>query len=142
MCIASGKEKHPTLEAAYAELNQYIRSGSKDYSHVSPILYHTIRRNLDFYNFKRVEEWKAFKAFEVAFKATLFQIECGEELETPPKPETLLPKPKIDSSTSDEDNLKKGEELFKSLLSMFDDEEDKVLTPAEVADNERLERIK
>lgn len=142
MCLMAGKEKHPTLEAAYAELNQFVKSGRKDYSHVSPILYHTINRNLDFYNFNRVEEWKAFKAFEIAFKATLFQMECGESLVTPPPPETLLPQPAKEKFSSNPDMIKKGEETLSSLLDMFNVPEQKPLTAAEIADNERPGRLK
>src|SRR5690606_29718845 len=118
MCLAAGKPKIPPMEALYAEINQLNHSGRKDYSHVSPILYHTINRNLDFYNFKMVEEWKAFKMFEVAYKATLFQIECGEELATPPEPETLLPAPKPTIAT--EADIKKTAEARAKLLAMFD----------------------
>lgn len=142
ICLNAGMDKHPPLEAAYAEINRIVSAGRKDYSNVSPILYHTIVRNLDFYNFRQVEEWKAYKMFEVAYKATLFQLECGEELVTPPPPETLLENkssPKQDLTSED---IEKGEQVFKSLLSMFDEPETKPLTPAEIADNERLEKLK
>lgn len=142
MCLSAGKEKHPPLEAAYSEINQLVKSGRKDYGHVSPILYHTINKNLDFYNFKIVEEWKAFKMFEVAYKATLFQIESGEELKRPQAPETM-----IESATQRRpetpESVKKGEAVLNDLLSMFDPpKEPKPLTENDIKDFEKLERVK
>jgi hypothetical protein len=145
MCLNAGKEKPMPMEAAYAEMCRYIRGGQKDYSHVSPILYHTIYRNLDLYNYRSIEEWKALKMFEIAYKATLFQIECGEELVTPPPPETLLPKPEKKEFNPSSDEVKKGEETIKSILSLWDtpkQPEQKQTTQAEIEDMKRLERLK
>lgn len=143
MCLNAGKEKHPPLEAAYAEINQLVGSGRKDYSHVSPILYHTIYRNLDFYNFKVVEEWKAFKMFEVAYKATLFQIESGEELRRPPELETLLAAPEKKPYAPTSEEIEKAGEVINSLLSMFDDKSSPApLSKAGIEDLEKLERMR
>ena len=121
-------------------MSRYIQSGRKDYSHLSPILYHTVARNLDLYNYKQTDDWKALKMFEIAYKATLFQIECGEDLLLPPPSETLIEsKPVVVPKTDDQ--IAKGSEIIGGLLAMFDKPEQKTLTPAEIADNERLERI-
>lgn len=139
MCLSAGKEKQVPMEAAYAELTRFICSGRRDYSHVSPILYHTISRNMDLYNYKLLEEWKALKMFEVAYKATLFQIECGEELRRPPPPETLIekkPEPIVARSPDFESPIK-------DLLKMFDEPaEPCAMTISEIADQQRLERLK
>lgn len=79
--------------------------------------------------------------FEMAYKATLFQIECGEELRKPPAPETLIESKSVIAPKTDE-QIAKGSEIIGSLLAMFDDKpEDKQLTAAEVADQEKLKRI-
>jgi len=143
MCLSAGKPKHQPLEAAYSDLCAIMRSQKMNYDNASPILYHTIRRNLDLYNVSRIEEHKAFRAFEIAYKATLFQIECGEELLTPPPPETLLPNPDKKACAPTSKDIEKGSEVLGSLLSMFDDKpEPKQLTAAENADIVKLERIK
>lgn len=140
MCLSAGKEKQVPMEAAYAELTRFICSGRRDYSHVSPILYHTISRNMDLYNYRMLEEWKSLKMFEVAYKATLFQIECGEQLRRPPLPETLLeekkPEPKAPRSPDCESPIK-------DLLKLFDGPaEPCTMTISEIADLQRLERLK
>lgn len=80
--------------------------------------------------------------FEMAYKATLFQIECGEELRTPPPPETLIESKPVVTPKTDE-QIAKGSEIIGSLLAMFDDKpEDKQLTQDEINDLQRLEKIK
>ena len=139
MCLSAGKEKQVPMEAAYAELTRFICSGRRDYSHVSPILYHTISRNMDLYNYKLLEEWKALKMFEVAYKATLFQIECGEELRRPPPPETLIekkPEPIVARSPDFDSPIK-------DLLKLFDGpDEPAPITIDEMIEQRRLERVK
>lgn len=143
MCLSAGKPKHQPLEAAYSDLCAIMRSQKMNYDNASPILYHTIRRNLDLYNVSRMEEWRAFKAFEIAYKATLFLIECGEELLTPPPPETLLPNPDKKAYAPTSKDIEKGSEVLGSLLSMFDDKpEPKPPTPAEIEDMKRLGEIR
>lgn len=128
------------MEAAYAELTGFIRSGRRDYSHVSPILYHTISRNMDLYNYKLLEEWKALKMFEVAYKATLFQIECGEELRRPPPPETLIEEKKPMTRADYPPDFVSP---LKDLLKLFDGPvEPCSMTISEIADLQRLERLK
>lgn len=94
---------------------------------------------MDLYNYKLLEEWKALKMFEVAYKATLFQIECGEELRRPPPPETLIekkPEPIVARSPDFESPIK-------DLLKMFDEPaEPCAMTISEIADQQRLERLK
>lgn len=80
--------------------------------------------------------------FEMAYKATLFQIECGEELRKPPAPETLIESKPVLTPKTDE-QIAKGSEIIGSLLAMFDDKpEEKQLTQDEINDLQRLERIK
>jgi len=140
MCLSSGKEKQMPMEAAYAELTRFICSGRRDYSHVSPILYHTISRNMDLYNYKLLDEWKALKMFEVAYKATLFQIECGEELRRPPPPETLIEQKKPEPMPK---NGRGEETTIAELLKLFDEPlKPKQPTQAEIDDLARLEKLK
>ena len=91
------------------------------------------------YNYKLLEEWKALKMFEVAYKATLFQIECGEELRRPPPPETLIekkPEPIVARSPDFESPIK-------DLLKLFDGpDEPAPITLDEMIEQRRLERIK
>lgn len=106
-----------------AELNIFVRDNRKDTHRLSPILYHTIRNNMDFYNYKKLEkEYERIKAFEIAYKATLFQIECGEKLDAPPAPETLLETVKRDSHKTPESE-KLANETMNTLLNMFGDDE-------------------
>jgi hypothetical protein len=140
ICLMAGKDKPMPLEAAYAEICQHVRSGKNDRSNLSPIVYHTVTKKLDLYNFRLIEEWKALKMFEMAYKATLFQIECGEELLTPPKPETLLPKPERKDPT--EKDKEKASEIIGGLLAMFDQPEPTPLTQDEINDLQRIERIR
>ena len=122
MCVKSSADHHPPFEACMAELNIFVRDNRKDTHNLSPILYHTIRRNLDFYNYKKLEkEYERIKAFEIAFKATLFQLECGEKLEKPPAPETLLESVRRDSYKTPEAE-KLATETMSTLLSMFGDD--------------------
>jgi hypothetical protein len=140
MCLSAGKEKQVPMEAAYAELTRFICSGRRDYSHVSPILYHTISRNMDLYNYKLLEELKALKMFEVAYKATLFQIECGEELRRPPPPETLIEEKKPMTRA---DYPPDFETPIKDLLKLFDGPDEPVpITLDELIEQRRLERVK
>lgn len=90
-CKEATEPQWPPLEACYAELMQFIARNRKDTYNLPQFLYHTVTRNLDLYTFKQLErEYDRQKAFEVAYKATLFQLETGHELASPPAPETLL----------------------------------------------------
>jgi len=100
MCLSLGIKKHPPMEACYAELTGFISENRKDSYNLSHILYHTIRRNMDLYNYKKIEkDWDRIKSFEIAYKATLFQLECGEQLIEIPKPETLICADKTPNNT-------------------------------------------
>jgi hypothetical protein len=140
-CNSAGKEKYPPLEICMTELIQFVKNGRRDTYNLSPFMYHTVTRNLDLYNYRLLErEYDRVKAFEVAYKATLFQLETGHELATPPAPETLL---ESKADTKAPVDIKKGSEVLGSLLSMFDEPPpSKPMTEAEIKDNERLERIK
>lgn len=139
-CKDSSRGHYAPLEACYAELTGFVTTGRKDTQNLTDILYHTVTRNLDFYNYKKIEkEWERIKAFEIAYKATLFQIEQGEPLATPPKPETLIEdksqnKRAVDSSIADK--------TISSILSMFDEPEPKPPTPTDIKDLERVNKLK
>lgn len=133
---------YPPLEVCIAELNQFVRNGRKDTYNLSPFMHHTVTRNLDLYNYKLMErEYDRVKAFEVAYKATLFQLETGHELATPPAPETLLEsKP---NNPAAPENVKKGSAVLGDILSMFNEpEKEKPLTQKEIEDLQRLERVR
>lgn len=142
MCLSAGKPKSDPLEVAWSEFNRWQRTGSRDYSHVSPALYHTINKNLDMYVYQQQSRQEVcLKMFEMAYKATLFQIECGEELRKPPAPETLIESKPVLTPKTDE-QIAKGSEIIGSLLAMFDDKpEDKQLTQDEINDLQRLEKL-
>lgn len=132
------------MEACYAELTKYIADNRKDRHNLSPILYHTIQRNMDFYRYQKIEkDYDRVREFEMAFKATLFQLECGESLQRAPAPETLLESEKNVKRHDASESVKLADETIGSLLAMLDDkQEDKQLTDSDKADLERLERIK
>lgn len=143
MCLDSGKEKHPPLEACMAELTKFIADNRKDKHNLSHILYHTIIKNMDFYTYKKIEkDWDRIKSFEIAYKATLFQLESGENLIEIPKPETLIESATVKKSDSPESE-KAANETLSSILSMFNEEpETKELTYEERQDLAKLERIR
>lgn len=86
------------MEACMSELTKFISSGRKDTYNLSHILHHTIVRNMDLYNYKKIEkDWDRIKSFEIAYKATLFQLENGEKLIEIPKPENLIEEKKADT---------------------------------------------
>lgn len=122
MCIGAGKEKHPPLEACFAELTKYITDNRKDSHNLSHILYHTIRRNMDFYAYKKIEkDWERIKCFEIAYKATLFQLESGESLIEIPNPETLIEENKNYIKSDSPQAEKAAKETLDNLMSMFEE---------------------
>lgn len=143
-CLSAGKAVHPPFESCYAELTAFIRAGRRDWNSLSDILHHTVRRNLDLYTYLKLEkEYERIKSFEIAYNATLFQLECGEQLYTAPPPETLIEEktPEVQSYTPKAKT--EAENTLSGLLAMLDDKpEQKQLTAAEIADLERLERLK
>lgn len=143
LCLSTNSEKHPPMEACYSELVRYIADNRKDRHNLSPILYHTVQRNMDFYRYQKIEkDYDRVREFEMAFKATLFQLECGESLLRAPAPETLIESDKHENKITPE-VIEKTQDIRSSILAMLDDKQDeKPLTPAEIADNERLERLK
>lgn len=123
MCLAVGKEKLPPMEACFAELTKFITDNRKDKHNLSRILYHTITRNMDFYTYKKIEkDWERVKSFEIAYKATLFQLECGEELMEIPKPETLIEQNLTPVKNDTPQAVKAANETLSNLMSMFDEE--------------------
>lgn len=142
-CKVSTGIKHPPLEACFAELTQFMADNRKDKHNLSPILYHTITRNMDFYRFRQIEkDYDRVKAFEIAFKATLFQVECGESLMLPPDPKTLIEDNSTAARHDSPESVKAAEKTVSGIMAMFDEPEPAPLTPQQIADNERLERLK
>ena len=107
------------MEACYVEVQEFVRNGRRDTHNLNQFLYHVVVKNLDFYNFKKLEkEYERVKAFEIAYKATLYQLECGQELISPPPPETLLEQKKPVSTEQPDPNFK-----ISDLLKLFDEPE-------------------
>lgn len=122
------------------ELIQFVKNGRKDTYNLSSFMYHTVTRNLDLYNYRLLErEYDRVRAFEVAYKATLFQLETGHELATPPEPETLL-ESKVENKAPVD--IKKGSEVLGGILAMFAEPEPAPLSKAEIDDLQRLEKLK
>jgi len=131
------------MEACYSELTKYIADNRKDRHNLSPILYHTIQRNMDFYRYQKIEkDYDRVREFEMAFKATLFQLECGESLLRAPAPETLIESDKHEHKITPE-VIEKTQDIRSSIFAMLDDKpEPKPPTPAEIEDLQKLERLK
>lgn len=108
---------------------------------MTPFVYHMVTKNLDFYNYKQFDkEYDRQKSLEIAYKATLFQLESGGKLIAPPPPETLIEQKKPEPIDT---NAPKFESPISDLLKLFDDpQEPKQLTEAERLDNEKLEKLK
>lgn len=142
LCFGAGKDRIQPMESCFAELTSFISANRKDTHNLSHILYHTIRKNMDFYNYKKIEkDWDRIKSFEIAYKATLFQLESGEQLMKIPNPETLIEKSSVVENSNSPECEKAATETVSSILSMFS-EEPKQPTAEEIADNERLEKIR
>jgi hypothetical protein len=131
------------MEACYSELVKYLSANRKDRHNLSPILYHTVTRNMDLYRYQKIEkDYDRVREFDIAFKATLFQLECGEQLMRAPAPETLIESDQHENKITPE-VIKKTEGIRSSILAMLDDKpEPKPPTPEELADLARLERLK
>lgn len=140
MCLSSSREKHPPFEICAVEIQNFVRYGRKDTHNMTPFVYHMVAKNLDFYNFKMLEkEYDRNKALEIAYKATLFQLESGEKLIAPPPPETLVEKKKPDERRDYPEDFKSP---ISDILKLFEEPEPKPLTQAELDDLARLEKLK
>lgn len=141
MCLSGSKENLPPFEICAVEIQNFVRFGRKDTHSMTPFVYHMVVKNLDFYNFKKLEkEYDRNKALEIAYKATLFQLECGEKLIAPPKPETLLESKKPEKANN---YMQKGASPIKELLAMFEEtQKQKQLTQSDIDDLAKLERLK
>ncbi len=141
ICLSTNAEKLPPFEICAVEIQNFVRSGRRDTHKMTPFVYHMVVKNLDFYNFKMLEkEYDRQRSLDIAYKATLFQLECGEKLITPPPPETLLEKKKPEPV---DPNEPKFESPISDLLKLFDEpEEQKQLTDSDIKDLQRLERLK
>lgn len=98
---------------------------------------------MDLYRYQKIEkDYDRVREFDIAFKATLFQLESGDPLTRAPAPETLLESDTHENKVTPE-VIKKTEEIRSSILAMLDDKpEPKPLTDAEKADLQRLEKLK
>ena len=141
ICLSTNAEKLPPFEICAVEIQNFVRNGRRDTHKMTPFVYHMVVKNLDLYNFKMLEkEYDRQRSLDIAYKATLFQIECGEKLITPPPPETLLEQK---NPTARADYPPDFESPITDLLKLFDEpQEPKQLTEAERLDNEKLERLK
>jgi hypothetical protein len=142
-CNQATGVNHPPMEVVFVEIQEWLKANRKDWHNASPLLQHIIRRNLDLYNFQ--QEYKDFvrmKLFEIAYKAALFQFESGVEMESYPRPETLL-ESKDYSAPITPAVIEKTQDVRASIFAMLDDKpEPKQITAAEREDLEKLERIK
>jgi hypothetical protein len=140
-CKASTEPQWPPMEACYAQIMEFVRSARKDSYNLPQFLYHTITKNLDMYTFRKLEkEYERVKSFEVAYKATLFQLETGNELISPPDPKTLLESDK--EKPVSKNVIEKTADIRAGILGMFKDPDPKPLTAADIKDNENLMRIR
>jgi len=141
MCLSGSKEKLPPFEICAVEIQNFVRNGRRDTQNMTPFVYHMVTKNLDFYNYKQFDkEYDRQKSLDIAYKATLFQLESGEKLITPPPPETLLENKKPEQSIN---SGPKFESHISDLLKLFDEpQEPKPLTEAEMLDKEKLERLR
>jgi hypothetical protein len=140
-CKESTGDQLPPFEVCVVEVQNFVRQGRRDTHNMTPFVYHMTVKNLDFYNFKKLEkEYDRNKALEVAYKATLFQLECGEKLIEPPKPETLIEQKKHESMAKYDNS---DETPIEDLLKLFEEPlKPKPLTQLDLDDLARLERLK
>jgi hypothetical protein len=141
ICLSTNSERLPPFEICAVEIQNFVRFGRKDTHTMTQFVYHMVVKNLDFYNFKKLEkEYDRNKALEIAYKATLFQLECGEKLIAPPPPETLLESKKPEKPSND---MQKVGSPISELLAMFEEpQQPEQLTQSEIDDLAKLERLK
>jgi len=132
------------MESAFAELQEFLRLDRKDWYNSSPLLQHIIRRTLDLYGYKQnYKEYERVKLFEIAYKAALFQLESGIDLEAYPHPSTLIENSQPAKRYDAPESVKLAAEVFSDLRAMLNDKPaQKPLTAADREDLEKLERIK
>lgn len=140
-CKESTGEQLPPFEICAVEIQNFVKHGRRDTHNMTPFVYHMVVKNMDFYNFKLLEkEYDRNRALEIAYKATLFQIECGQELIKPPAPETLIDQKKPEPMAA---LPKDTESPISELLKLFEYVEDvKPITIDEMIEKRRLEKIK
>lgn len=129
------------MEICFVEVQEFVRQGRRDTHNMTPFVYHMVVKNLDFYNFKKLEkEYDRIRAFEIAYKAALFQLESGEKLITPPPPSTLLEKKESEIPKADPEKVSS---TISDIMKLFDQpEEQKQLTEAERLDLEKLNKVR
>lgn len=134
MCL-SPQLNAPTTEAAYAMALEYQRGevAAKD---LHPMVYHTITKNLDGYQFKRLAMEKAQEAFRFAYKATIEHVATGRQLNRFEPPAALI------SHATAIANPEEAEKSRAKLMNMFKTERKEPKTIEQLADDARLERIR
>jgi hypothetical protein len=143
-CKDATETQWPPMEAVFAELQSMLAQNRKDWHECTPLLQHIVGRTLDLYNYKQVfKDYDRVKLFDIAYKAALFQLEGGEELRPWPHPKTLLENNQEVKRHDAPESVKLADEVLVGLRAMLDEKpEPKPLTPAEIADLEKLERLK
>jgi hypothetical protein len=140
ICLSTNSEKLPPFEICAVEIQNFVRSGRRDTQNMTPFVYHMVTKNLDFYNYKQFDkEYDRQKSLEIAYKATLFQLESGGKLIAPPPPETLIEQKKPEPINT---NSPKFESPISDLLKLFDNPPEPEPTDSDIADLQRLERLK
>lgn len=92
---------------------------------------------MDLYQFRSLGIEKSQEVFRFAYKATLEQINAGDELYKPPPPMVHIEeiKPYVSPEEAEKERI--------NLMAMFNEpEEQKQITDSEIKDLQRLERLK
>lgn len=116
LCVEK-KDGVPDKDICFVELQKYLASPEhrRKVTDLSPFTYHTYVKNLDSYNYRQMPPEEARRAFNAAYKATLFQIETGETI--------CEPKNMIESKTvrpiKNKKTEKVAEKTIGSLRAMF-----------------------
>lgn len=128
---------HPTMEASYGELLKYMR-GEITAHELHPLVYHTIYKNMDYYQFKRLPINDALNVFKFSYRATIEQITAGEPMLKAPPPAPQI-EHDADRQASPEIVAAERAKMMEMLKSINTSLAPK--TEAELADDEKLKRI-
>lgn len=119
--VGNGQIK--SVDEAYAEISEYVRKNVSDPWSLSPEVYHTITKNMDFYNFKSMNYGDSHRAFNSAYRATLNQLRAGIALVKPPSRDSLIEQKSHDPMTPEQIEAaeRSGKKAISALKGMFDD---------------------
>lgn len=136
MCL-SDSSGMLSVEAAYAQALEYQRQEITA-DQLNPLVYHTITKNLDSYQFKRLALDKAMEAFRFAYRATVEQVAAGQSIVRYQPPAGHI------ENQGQKVTPQEAQAARQKLMDMVNDmrKPEPVKTPLELADEERLERIK